>query len=152
MNGLFGTIGGGIMLNESATLGVGAEVSFRFAQGDYVSDFGYRPIFYSFNGIFTPTLGSDRVMAEFQGGIGGLNLRFYGGDPYYDYYTGEYSNFAGSVNHFQVHASAGLRIYISDNVFIRPQFDYRYIPNLDEDFKSNSVLQYTIAIGFSSSQ
>lgn len=147
MDGLFGTIGGGLMLNP--TFGVGGEVFFRFAQGDYMG-YGYRPIFYDFNAILTPTLGSDRVMAEIQGGVGGLNLRFYGGEEYYDYYTGEYSNYAGSFNHFQVHAGIGLRFYVTDNVFIRPQFDYRYVPNLSEQFKSNSVLAYTLAIGFSS--
>jgi hypothetical protein len=151
MDGLFGTVGGGFMFNGGSTLGVGAEVSFRFAQGDYVGDYGIRPVFYSFNGIYTPVLGSGRVMAELQGGIGGVNLRFYGGEGYYDYYTGQYTNYAGSSNHFQLHAAAGLRFYLTDNVFIRPQLDYRYVPNLDQEFKSNSVLQYTIAIGFSSS-
>ena len=151
MGGLFGTLGGGFMFNADSTLGVGAEVSFRFAQGDYVDVFSVRPLFYSFNGIYSPTLGSDRVMAEFQGGIGGVNLRFYGGEGYYDYYTGRYTNYAGSSNHFQLHAAAGLRFYLSDKVFVRPQIDYRYVPNLNQEFKSNSVLQYTIAIGFSSS-
>jgi len=147
IDGLFGTIGGGYMFND--TLGLGGEASFRFAQGDYAG-YGYRPVFYDFNGILTPTLGSDRVMAEFQGGIGGLSLRVYGGEEYCDYYTGQCTNYLGSVNHFQVHASAGLRIYVTDSVFIRPQFDYRYVPNLNEEFKSNSVFQYTVAIGFSS--
>ncbi len=54
MGGVFGTLGGGFMFNSDSTLGVGAEVSFRFAQGDYIADYGLRPLFYSFNGIYTP--------------------------------------------------------------------------------------------------
>jgi len=138
-----------VMLTPS--LGVGGELSFRFAQGDYAG-FGYRPIFYDFNGIYTPTLGTGRVRAELQGGFGGLNLRFYGGQQYCDYYTGRCSNYAGSYNHFQLHAAAGLRFYLNENVFLRPQIDYRFVPNLSDQFKSDSVVAYTIAIGFSRSR
>jgi hypothetical protein len=145
MGGVFGTVGGGVMLKPS--LGFGAQIQFRFAQGDYAG-IGYRPIFYDFNGIWTPTLGTDRVMPEFQGGLGGVNLRFYGGLQYYDYYTGTYSNYLGSSNHFQFHAGIGLRVYASDKIFLRPQFDYRWVEDLTE-FKSNSVLAFSLVFGYS---
>lgn len=149
MGGVFGTLGGGATIKPS--LGFGGEVSFRFRQGDYAG-FGYRPIFYDFNGIFTPTLGTKRVMPEFQAGLGGVNLRFYGGSQFCDQFTGRCSNFAGSSNHFQLHVSAGLRFYVKEHVFLRPQFDYRWVPNLNNEFKNNSILAYTIAIGLSSSR
>ena len=149
MDGLFGMLGLGLMFTPS--FGLGIEGTFRFAQDDCV-DFGYRPIFYDFNGVYTPTLGSDRVMAEFQGGLGGVNLTFYGGQEYCDYYTGQCSNYVGSINRFALHAAVGLRIYVLENIFLRPQFDYRWVPNLNEQFKRNSVLGYTLAIGYSSSQ
>jgi hypothetical protein len=149
MGGVFGILGGGVMLTDS--LGVGGEVSFRFAQGDYAG-LGYRPIFYDFNGIWTPKLGTERVMAEFQGGFGGVNLRFYGGGAQScDYYTGRCSDFAGSSNHLQLHAAAGLRFYIKERIFIRPQLDYHWVRNLVE-FKSNSVPGFSFAIGYSTSQ
>jgi hypothetical protein len=148
MGGIFGTVGGGFMIKPS--LGVGGEVSFRFAQGDYANT-GYRPIFFDFNGIWTPSLGTKRIMPEFQGGLGGVNMRFYGGTQYYDYNTGNYTNFAGSINHFQLHAEAGLRIYIKENIFLRPTVDYHWVRNFNE-FNSNSVIRYSIAIGLSSSR
>jgi len=148
LGGVFGTVGAGIMIKPS--LGVGGEVSFRFAQGDYANT-GYRPIFYDFNGIWTPSLGTTRIMPEFQGGLGGVNMRFYGGTQYYDYYTGTYTNFAGSINHFQLHAEAGLRIYIKEGIFLRPTFDYHWVKNFNE-FIGNGVIRYSIAIGFSSHQ
>jgi len=148
MGGIFGTVGGGFMIKPN--LGVGGEVSFRFAQGDYANT-GYRPIFFDFNGIWTPSLGTKRIMPEFQGGLGGVNMRFYGGTQYYDYNTGNYTNFAGSINHFQLHAEAGLRIYIKENIFLRPTVDYHWVRNFNE-FNSNSVIRYSIAIGLSSSR
>jgi len=146
LGGVFGTIGGGVMIKP--TLGAGMEVSFRFAQGDYANT-GYRPIFYDFNGIWTPSLGSTKIVPEFQGGLGGVNMRFYGGTQYYDYNTGRYTNFAGSINHFQLHAEAGLRIYFKENIFLRPTFDYHWVHGFNE-FSSDSVTRFGIAIGFSS--
>ena len=61
------------------------------------------------------------------------------------------TNFAGSINHFQLHAQAGLRIYIKEHVFLRPTVDYHWVRNFNE-FSSNSVARYSIAIGFSSGQ
>ena len=148
LGGVFGTVGGAMMITPS--LGIGAEVSFRFDQGDYANS-SYRPVFYDFNGIATPNLGSSRIVPEFQGGLGGANMRFYGGTQYYDYYTGQYTNFAGSINHFQLHAGAGLRIFITDTIFLRPTFDYHWVKGFNE-FASNSVMRYSIAIGFSARQ
>ena len=148
LGGVFGTVGAGLMIKPS--FGVGGEVSFRFAQGDYANT-GYRPIFFDFNGIWTPTLGTERVMPEFQGGLGGVNMRFYGGTQYYDYYTGRYTNFAGSINHFQLHAGAGLRIYIKERIFLRPTVDYHWVKGFNE-FNSNSAIRISLAIGFSSGQ
>ncbi len=148
MDGVFGTLGGGLMLTP--TFGAGAEVSFRFAQGDYANT-GFRPIFYDFNGIWTP-LGKSPIMPELQAGFGGVNLRFYGGTQYYNYYTGTYSNFAGSINHLQLHASLGVRFYVKERLFLRPQFDYRWVRNLDDEFARQSVLGFSLAVGFSSSR
>jgi hypothetical protein len=147
MSGVFGTIGGGVMLQPS--YGFGAQVSFRFTQGDYIG-YGYRPIFYDFNGIWTPQK-TKSVVPEFQAGFGGLNLRYYdASNPYYDYNTGRLSTFAGSVNHFQLHAAAGLRFKVKSHLYIRPQLDYHWVPNLTEQFGSNSVLGYSLALVFSS--
>ncbi len=148
LGGVFGTLGGGVMLNSY--FGVGAEMAFRFSQGNYAGA-GYRPIFYDFNGIWTPTLRFEkRVVPEIQAGFGGLDMRFYGGQNYCDPYTGFCSNFAGSSNHLQLHTGVGLRIFVKGNLFVRPTFDYHWVRNLNE-FASGSVPAYSIAIGYSSS-
>ncbi len=144
MGGVFGTLGGGLMLNRH--LGVGAELTWRFTQGNYAGA-GYRPIMYDFNGIYVPSLRTKRIVPELQAGFGGMNLRFYGGQQYCDPYTGFCSNYAGSSNHLQLHAGGALRIYIKPNIFIRPAFDYHFVRHLQE-FASGSVPAYSIGIGF----
>ena len=135
LGGVFGTFGGGVMLNGH--FGVGAEMSLRFTQGNYAGA-GYRPIFYDFNGLWTPSLGEKHIVPEIQAGFGGVDLRFYGGQQYCDPYTGFCSNFAGSSNHLQLHAGLGLRIFVKDHIFVRPAFDYHWVRNLNE-FSSGSV-------------
>jgi hypothetical protein len=145
LDGTFGMFGGGIRLTPS--LGFGAEATVRFRQGDY-GGAGYRPVLYDFNGIWTPSLG-EYIMPEFQAGLGGLSMRFY--DPtslYYDFWNGRYTNYVGSSNHLQLHAGAGLRVYVTPRVFIRPQVDYHWVRN-NRWFKDNGILAYTLSIGYS---
>jgi hypothetical protein len=146
MDGVFGTVGLALMLKHS--LGFGGQATFRFRQGDFAG-LGYRPVFYDFNAIWTPEL-AKRVMPEFQAGLGGVSMRFYDQTTqYYDYNTGRYTSFLGSTRHFQLHAAAGLRFFISDRVFIRPALDYHWVKGFTW-FKSNSVPSYSLSIGFTS--
>jgi hypothetical protein len=57
------------------------------------------------------------------------------------------------ANHFQLHFGAGIRLHVTDNIFIRPQFDLHWVhgfadPNVPV-YGSDWVPQYTIAIGYS---
>lgn len=145
MGGVFGTIGGGLMITPH--FGAGGEASFRFAQGDYAG-LSYRPIFYDFNGIWTPTVATSRIMPEIQGGFGGVNMRFYGGGAVSCDFYGNCSNFAGSSNHLQLHAGLGVRLYVTKDIFVRPTIDYHWVRNFNE-FGSNSVPMFSIAVGYS---
>ncbi len=147
MGGVFGAFGGDFMLKPS--LGVGAQISLRFAQSDYQPDLGvsYRPIFYDFNGIWTPSFGTKRILPEIQAGFGGMSMRFYAGPQYCTYYS--CTNFIGSSNHFQLHTSFGFRIYVKERVFVRPQFDYHWVHGLSQELNSDSVMTYTLALGYS---
>jgi hypothetical protein len=145
MGGLFASTGGNLMITPH--FGVGGELSFRPSQGGYAG-LKYRPIFYDFNGIYHP-LKSNRFVPEIQAGLGAVNLRFYQSQRACDAFAGCSSSnaFVESSNHFQVHFAAGLKYYVRGNVFVKPQFDLRYVNNFFQ-FGSNVVPEYSAQIGY----
>jgi len=146
LSGLMMTIGGDVMVQKH--YGFGANVSLQPTKQDY-GPMQYRQTFYDFNGIYAPLV-TKKVSFRVEGGICGANTSFsitqnacVG--------TAVCSNSAqsiGSASHFQVHAGVGIQFNLTDHVFIRPQFDYRYIPNFTQQFGSNSVPSGTIYIGY----
>jgi hypothetical protein len=148
MGGLFMTYGGTFMF--SPHLGVGGESSFRTSQGSYAG-LNYRPTFWDFNAVYHPVAGEERrIVPEFQGGLGGANLKFYYTQQYCDQFVGcsSSNSFLESSNHFQVHMSAGVRLYVKGGLFVRPQVDVHYVNNFFQ-FGSNWVPEYGAVIGYS---
>jgi outer membrane protein with beta-barrel domain len=146
LTGSFGTIGAEAMFRSY--LGFGGEASFRFRQGRYAG-LNYRPTFYDFNAIFMPFPKSTRVVPEFQAGLGGAKLSFYYSQQFCSIFAGcQTSNgYLLSSNHFQLHAGAGVRFYITSHTFIRPQADLHYVTNFFQ-FGRNRVPEYSVAIGY----
>jgi len=146
LSGLMMTFGGDVMVQKH--YGFGANVSFQPVKQDY-GPMQYRQMFYDFDGIFAP-LSSKRVSLRVEGGIGGANTSFsYSQTACVG--TAVCSNSAqaiGSASHFQIHAGIGIQFNVTEHVFIRPQFDYHYVPNLTQQFGSNSVPEGTIFIGY----
>jgi opacity protein-like surface antigen len=146
LSGVMMTIGGDVMVQKH--YGFGVNVSLQPAKQDY-GPMQYRQMFYDFDGIYAPLV-TKKVSFRVEGGIGGANTSFsitqnacVG--------TAVCSNQAqaiGSASHFQVHAGVGIQFNLTDHVFIRPQFDYHYVPNFTQQFGSNSVPAGTIYIGY----
>ena len=146
--GVFGRVGADYMFRP--WIGAGAETDWRFSQGGYAG-LGYRPLFYDFNVVFTPTAGKNRrIVPEFQAGIGGTKLSFFENATYCDAFAGCSSSNAEveSSNHFQTHLSAGIRFYATRHLFIRPQIDAHYVDNFFQ-FGSNWVPEYGASVGWS---
>ena len=146
MGGAFGVFGVDYMLNSH--LGFNGEYSFRFAQADFLPDEGLkvRPSFYDFNAVYQPTSGESRIVPVLEGGIGGAKLSFYASQQ-----LGSITNqsqYLFSTNHFQLHGAVGVKLYFRPNAFIKPQVDFRYVPNLNQQYGSNFVPQYTVSIGY----
>jgi len=148
--GTFGKAGADVLITPS--FGVGGETDFRFSQGAYAG-LTYRPVFYDFNGIWLPAARRfKRVVPELQAGLGGVNLRFYAPngsscDPFTGC-SGGGSSFVESSNHFQVHLEAGVRLYLTSHVFLRPQVDAHWVNNFFQ-FGSNWVPEYGASLGWS---
>ena len=148
LGGAFGKIGGDFMLNKH--FGVGFESDFRFAAQDYVG-LKTRPLFYDFNGIYTPVFGHhSRIVPELEAGLGGVRMNFTYSSTSCDQIAGcsTSSGVVESSSHFQIHVGAGIRIYATKHVFFRPQFDFRYVPNFFQ-YGRDTVPEYGAAIGYS---
>lgn len=140
--------------------GVGAEVNFQPAKQDYINlnasaafsglnslTIQSRMTLYDFNGIYQPVK-TKKVAVKLEGGIGGANLKFYqGGSSSSVIGNQNFSQYFQSTNHFQVHGGIGVQYYLTDHVFIRPQFDVHYVHNLTE-FGRNLVTEETVWLGY----
>ena len=147
LSGFFLGLGGDIMLQKH--YGFGAEVNLQPAQSNY-GPLQYRQTFYDFNGIYAP-VNEKRIQLQLQGGIGGAKTSF-SLSQNSCVGTAVCSNFVqpvGSANHFQVHVGVGVQLFVTEHIFVRPQFDLHYVPNFTEQFGGNAVPEGTIWIGYS---
>jgi hypothetical protein len=146
LDGVFMNVGAGFMINQH--FGFGGEFAFQPAKSDFAG-LNYRPLFYDFNGIVNPAPGHKRVRPEIQGGIGGVNMRFYYPQSSCNVFAGCYSNntYLQSSNHFQVHGGAGLALFVTDHVYVEPKVDIHYVHNFFQ-FGTNWVPQYGVNIGY----
>ena len=150
MGGAFGVFGADFMINPH--LGVNGEYAFRFAQASYLPMGGLnaRPAFYDFNAVYEPISVSKRLVPVLEGGIGGAKVSLYFNQQFCatTNICANQSGFFASANHFQVHGAFGLKIYVTSNVFIKPQFDAHWVHNLNQDYGRDFVPRYTISIGY----
>jgi hypothetical protein len=137
LNGFLLGFGGDGMFAKR--FGVGGEVSFMPSKGDY-GPLQFRQIFYDFNGIYMP-VNEKRVGLKLMGGIGGArtSFSFNQSSCVGTAVCSSSSTPVGGSNHFQLHVGAGVEILLTEHMFIRPQFDLRYIPNFTDQFGSNIV-------------
>jgi len=150
MGGVFGVFGADFMIKPH--FGVNGEYAFRFAQADYlpVGGLKIRPGFYDFNAVYQPTSDSGRVVPVVEGGIGGarLSLFFNQQSCATPSVCANFSQVIATANHFQVHGAFGVKIYVKGDMFLKPQFDLHYVPNLNQQYGRNFVPQFTMAIGY----
>jgi hypothetical protein len=149
MGGVFGVFGVDFMWKPH--LGFNGEYAFRFAQTDYLPAAGlkYRPAFYDFNVVYEPVPGK-RIVPVVEGGIGGARVALYVTQTTsITGITTTFSQPAGlNANHFQVHAALGVKLYVHGNIFVKPQFDFHYVPHLTDQFGRDWVPQYTVSVGY----
>jgi opacity protein-like surface antigen len=110
----------------------------------------YRQHFIDFNGIYAP-INNKKVVLKIMGGIGdaktGISINeseclsgsicAHGVEPF------------TSANHFDLHVGVGVQVFVTDHWFIRPQFDFHYVPNLTQEFSSDAVVGGMVWVGYS---
>jgi len=150
MGGVFGVIGGDVMIWPH--FGINVEDSFRFAQASYLplDALNARPSFYDFNALYQPSTGDSRIVPVIEGGIGGARVSLYLNQQacvLLNVCTSS-SQVIASANHFQIHGAVGVKLYVKSSIFIKPQVDFHYAPHFNQEYGSNFSPQYTISVGY----
>jgi len=146
------TIGGGAYLDFTGDylfwrhVGVEGEVAWRASENLYGGYQPFRPIFYDFNAIYAPPLGR-HMQLELLAGLGGLSTRFYTQNYTCDYFTYSCTNYVSS-NHFMGDVGAGIRVYLTRGVFVRPEFREYFIHN-NVEFSSSHATRAGATLGYS---
>lgn len=144
------SVGGGAFINIGAdflpwhNFGFGGEVAWRASQNLYAGVQPFRPIFFDFGAVYAPKLGSKRVVADLQAGLGAQTSRFY--TPVFNCSFTGCTNYVSST-HFLGHFGAGLRLYVTERIFIRPEA-HLYLVNNNVEFSSSRARRFGVSIGY----
>jgi hypothetical protein len=151
--------GGDLLLKHN--LGIGIDFTTQPAKATYASfpaainNLGYaftlqsRTTFYDFDAVYQP-VSSKRASLRLFGGIGGANLKFYTNETSSTAVVGNQSSssYFGSSNHFAPNFGAGVMIYLTDHIYLEPQFKAHWVNNLTQ-FGSSLVTEETVWLGYS---
>ena len=125
-------------------VGVGFNAAFRAKQNLYQGQLPFRPFFYDVDAVYAPPLGK-RAQGELSAGLGVESVRFY--TPNFTCSFTGCTNFVSS-NHFLVQLGAGLRLYVTPRIFIRPEA-HVYVVHNNFEFSGSRATRFGISIGYS---
>ncbi len=150
LNSLFMGIGGDVMFKNH--FGAGFQFNFQPAKHDY-GPLQYRESFIDVNGIYSP-ISKKRWLVQIVGGVGAARtgFSFSQSSCVGTAVCTTQSQAIGATNHFAIHGGIALQYFVWNHVFIKPEFDYHYVPNLTNQFGSNSVPGAMISIGYGSAR
>lgn len=146
LGGFFLGFGGDVMFYRH--FGAGFSASVQPAQQGY-GPLNYRQSFYDVNAIYAP-INVKRASLRLEGGLGSSRTSF----------SISQSACAGTAvctssnqpigrsSHFDIHTGIGVQFFVTDHIFIRPQFDFHYVPGLTNQFGSNAVPGGAIWVGY----
>jgi hypothetical protein len=120
------------------------------SQGGGSFSYQYRQHFIDINGIYAP-INNKKVVLKIMPGIGDAKTGISVNESACVTATACQSQRQPGVStrHFDIHMGVGVQIFVTDHIFIRPQFDYHYVPNLTDEFGSNSVFGGMVWLGYS---
>lgn len=142
-------LGFGMDLMFFKHLGAGVDFNITPARSNY-GPLEYRQLFYDFDAIYAP-ISTKRAILQLQGGIGGARTSFAVSESgcVGTAVCSTAVEPVGNASHFQVHVGVGVQIYVTEHIFIRPQFDYHYVNGFTNQFGSDSVPEGTVWVGYS---
>lgn len=141
--GLYPSVSADVIFHKR--VGFGFETAWRASQGSYGGPGGqpFRPILTDFNIVYQPKL-DKKIGADLMAGLGWQSTRFY-----LPFCTGTFScnNFVSS-HHFLVDLGAGVRYYVWNHVFVRPEVHYYHVSNNTNEFSSDNLFRVGASIGY----
>ena len=145
LGGLFMGFEGDAMLNKH--IGIAGEINFQPSKGTY-GPLQFRELFYDFGGLYAP-INHKKFQVRVEGGVGGAHFgsSFTESSCIGTLCQTETIPFA-SANHFQVHIGAGVQVYVKGHFFVRPEFDFREVPGMSNQFNTDHVIGGTIWFGY----
>ncbi len=151
LSGAFMGLSGEFMLNKR--LGFGAEANFTPERRQYFSavygQLAFRQTFYDFNAIYA-VVHQERFTVKLFAGVGGAKtgFGFTTTSCVQNVVCSTSTQPVGSDNHFAAHVGIGPEIFVTSHVFLRPQFNYYYVPGLRSQFGNNSVPGFMVSAGY----
>lgn len=147
LNGFFLGFGGDLMLFKH--FGAGFEANLQPSRETY-GPLSSRQTFYDVNGIWAP-ITSKRASFFLDGGVGGARTSFSLTESgcVGTAVCSTSTEPVGAANHFQVHVGVGVQLFLTEHIFIKPEFDFHYVPNLTNQFGSDAVPEAMVWLGYS---
>ncbi|HEX4593170.1 MAG TPA: outer membrane beta-barrel protein [Bryobacteraceae bacterium] len=147
LGGVFLGIGADIMFSKH--FGAGFQANIQPARDNY-GPLELRQTFYNVDGIYAP-IDRKRFVLQLLGGVGGARSSFSVNQSSCigTAVCSSQNVPVGSSNHFLVHTGVGVQVFLTSHVFVRPQFDYYFVPNFTDQFGSNSVPGASVSVGYS---
>jgi hypothetical protein len=131
-------------------LGVGAEAFWRGSQGSgaYADEQGvnYRPVFYNFNGVYSPKLASHAYL-ELVAGVGAMSTRLYACEEGNSCGIAGGNTAVASSRHFDADFGGGIKLYVLHGLFVRPEARFYWINN-DTNFSGSYATRVGASIGY----
>jgi len=145
-DGFFLGLGGDIMLFKR--LGAGFQYNVQPVRSNY-GPLQFRQSFIDVDGIFAP-VSTKRAELRLLGGIGAARTSFAitQSSCVGTAVCSSSTQPVGNATHFSLHAGVGVQLFLTNHIFIRPQFDMHYVPNLTQQFGSNVVPGGSIWLGY----
>jgi hypothetical protein len=146
LRGFFLGFGGDLMLYKH--FGVGFEANLQPSRQTY-GPLDSRQTFYDVNGIYAP-INTKRAVLLLEGGIGGARTSFSLTESgcVGTAVCSTSTEPVGAADHFQAHFGVGVQVFLTDHIFIKPEFDFHYVPGLTNQFGSNAVPEGMVWVGY----
>src|SRR5262249_2536714 len=126
----------------------GFQANIQPARSDY-GPLQYRQAFYDVNAIYAP-INQKKFVLQLMGGVGGARTGFSISQSACvgTAVCSTQTQPVGTANHFAVHTGVGVQIFLTEHIFVRPQFDFHYVPGFTDQFGSNAVPGGSIWVGY----